>query len=129
MVFQGSLNDSKSSQVSRTHLSILAGLNNVVVWMVSTRHLISMSSSPCSNLSVTVPSALITIGIAIIFIFHSFQFAIIIIIIIIILIIMCEFFMPIFLFLLLCAIIIIVIIIFMPIILFLLLCASFSCQF
>ena len=35
IVFQWSLSDSKSPQVSRTFLSILAVLNNVVVWMVS----------------------------------------------------------------------------------------------
>ena len=37
MVFHWSLSDSKSPQVSRTLHSILAVLNNVVVWMVSTR--------------------------------------------------------------------------------------------
>ena len=35
--FTGVLSDSKSPQVSRTLLSILAVLNNLVVWMVSTR--------------------------------------------------------------------------------------------
>ena len=34
MVFHWSFSDSKSPQVSRTLLSILAILNNVVVWMV-----------------------------------------------------------------------------------------------
>ena len=37
MVFHWSLIDSKSPQISRTLLSILAVLNNVVPWMVSTR--------------------------------------------------------------------------------------------
>ena len=37
MVFDWSLSDSKSPQVSRTLLSILSVLNNVVVWVVSTR--------------------------------------------------------------------------------------------
>ena len=37
MVFHWSLSDSKSPQVSRTLLSILAVLNNAVVWIVSTR--------------------------------------------------------------------------------------------
>ena len=37
MVFHWRLSDSKSPQVSRTLLSILAVFNNVVVWMVSTR--------------------------------------------------------------------------------------------
>ena len=71
MVFHWSLSDGKS-QVSRTLLSILADLNNAVVWMVSTHSLISKSSSPCTNPLVTVPSAPITIGITLTFIFHSF---------------------------------------------------------
>ena len=37
MVFHWSLSDSKFPQVSRTILSILAVLNNAVIWMVSTR--------------------------------------------------------------------------------------------
>ena len=72
MVFHGSLIDSKSPQVSRTLLSILAILNNVVVWMVSTRPPTSKSSSPFSNPLVTVPNAPITIGIIITCMFHSF---------------------------------------------------------
>ena len=36
MVFHWSLSDSKSPLVSGIRLSILAVLNNVVVWMVST---------------------------------------------------------------------------------------------
>ena len=48
MVFQWSLSDSKSSQVSRTFLSILTDLNNVVR-MVSTRPLIYNSSVPYTN--------------------------------------------------------------------------------
>ena len=48
-----SLSDSKSPQVSRTLLRILADLNNAVVWMVSTRPLIFKSSSPCTNPLVT----------------------------------------------------------------------------
>ena len=50
MVFHLSLNDGKSHQVSSTFLSILTYRNNVVVWMVSTRPLISKSSSPSTNL-------------------------------------------------------------------------------
>ena len=72
MVFHWSLSDSKSPQVSRTLLSILAVLNNVVVWMVSTQLLISESSSPFNNPLVTVPKAPITIGIIVTFMFHSF---------------------------------------------------------
>ena len=63
MNFHWSLSDSKSPQVSRTLLGILAVLNNAVVWMVSTRPLTSKSSSPFSNHLVTVPNAPITIGI------------------------------------------------------------------
>ena len=72
MVFHWSLSDSKSPQVSRTLLSILAVLNNVVVWMVSTLPPISKSSSPYSNPLVTVPKALITIGIIVTCLLHSF---------------------------------------------------------
>ena len=71
MVFHWSLNDSKSSQISGT-LNILADLNNVVVLMVSTRPLISQSSCPFDNHSVTEPRAPITIGINVTFMFHSF---------------------------------------------------------
>ena len=46
MVFHWSLGDSKSPWVSRTLLSILADLNNAVVWMVSTRLLISSPPLP-----------------------------------------------------------------------------------
>ena len=66
------LGDNKSPQVSRTLLSILADLSNAVVCMVPTCPVISKSSSPCTNLLVTVPSALITIGIIVTFMFHSF---------------------------------------------------------
>ena len=45
MGFHWSLSDSKASQVSRTLLSILAVLNNEVVWMVSNHPHISKSSS------------------------------------------------------------------------------------
>ena len=72
MVFHWSLSDSKSPQVSRTLLSILAVLNSAVVWMVSTRPPTSKSSSPFSNPLVTVPNAPITIGIIVTCTFHSF---------------------------------------------------------
>ena len=42
-IFHWSLNDSKSPLVSRTLLSILANLNNIVVWMVSVLPMISNS--------------------------------------------------------------------------------------
>ena len=67
MVFHWSLSDSKSPQVSRTHLRILAVLSNAVIWIVSTRPPTSKSSRPFNN-------------------------PLVIIIIIIIIIIPCEFF-------------------------------------
>ena len=72
MVFHWSMSDSKSPQVSRTLLSILAVLNNAVVWMVSPGPPNSKSSSPFSNPLVTVPNAPITIGIIVTSMFHSF---------------------------------------------------------
>ena len=71
MVFHWSLSDSKSPQVSRTLLSILAVLNNEVVWMVSTRPPTSKSSHPFNNPLVIVPKAPITIGTIVTFMFHS----------------------------------------------------------
>ena len=62
MVFHWSLSDSKSPQVSRTRLSILAILSNAVVWIVSTRPPTSKFSRPFNNPLVTVLNALITIG-------------------------------------------------------------------
>ena len=73
MVFHWSLSDSKSPQVSKTLLSILAVLNNVVVWMVSTRPPTSKSSSLFNNLLETVPKAPITTGIIVTFMFHIFS--------------------------------------------------------
>ena len=52
-------------------LRIQADLNNVLVWMVSTRF-ISKSSSPCINPLVNVASAPITIGITVTFLFYVF---------------------------------------------------------
>ena len=72
MVSHWSWSDNNSPQVSRTLLSILADLNNAVVWMVSTCPVISMSSSPCTNPLLTVPRAPITIGMIVTFMFHSF---------------------------------------------------------
>ena len=63
--FHLSLSESTLPQVVRTFLSILADPNNAVVWIVFTCPLISDSSSLCTNLLVTVPSTLITIGITI----------------------------------------------------------------
>ena len=66
MVFHRSLSDIKSPQVSV--------LNNVVVWIVSTRPPTSKSSSPFNNPLVTVLKAPITIDIIVIRMFHSFFF-------------------------------------------------------
>ena len=62
----------KYSQVSKVLLSILANLNNVIVWMVSTLSLISKCPSPCTNPLVTLLSEPITIDIIVIFMFHNF---------------------------------------------------------
>ena len=72
MVFHWSLSDSKSSQVSRTRLSILAVLSNAVVWIVSTRPTTTKSSRPFNNPLVTVPNAPITFGTIVTFMFHIF---------------------------------------------------------
>ena len=72
MVFHWSLSDCKSSKVSLTLLSILVDLNNAVVWMLSTRLLISKTSRPRTNPLVTVPSVPITIVIVVTFLIHSF---------------------------------------------------------
>ena len=72
MVFHWSLSDSKSPQVSRTRLRILAVLSNADVWIVSTRPPISKSSRPFNNPLVIVPNARITIGTIVTFMFHGF---------------------------------------------------------
>ena len=72
MVFPWSLSDSKSPQVSRTLLSILAVFNNVVIWIFSARPPTSKSSRPFNNPLVTVPKAPVTIGIIVTFMFHCF---------------------------------------------------------
>ena len=74
MVFHWNLSNWKSSQVSRTLLSILVDLNNDVVLMISTWSLIPESSSVFTNPLVTVLNAPITIGIFVTFMFHSFFF-------------------------------------------------------
>ena len=65
MVFHRSLSDSKSPQVSRILLSILANLNNTIVWMIS-RPLISKSSILFGDLL----SVVITISTKVTFLFH-----------------------------------------------------------
>ena len=72
MVFHWSLSDSKSPQVSRTRLRIIAVLSNAVIWIVSTCPPTSKSSRPFNNPLVIVPKAPTTIGTIVTFIFHSF---------------------------------------------------------
>ena len=70
--FHWSLSDSKSVQLSRTLLSILANLNNAVVRMIFTRLFISKSPSPFINTFLTVLRAPIIIAINVTFMFLSF---------------------------------------------------------
>ena len=71
LVFHWGLSDSKSPQISRTLLSILSDLNNVVMWIFSACPSISNSWNPFTKLLMFVPSAGITIGITVTFMFHS----------------------------------------------------------
>ena len=68
MVFQRSLCDSKSPQVSRILLNIMAILNNVIVGVVSTRPLFFKFSGPFYNPIMTEPKAPITTGIIVTFV-------------------------------------------------------------
>ena len=72
MVFHWNLKDSKSPQISRTLLSSLVVLNNILIWMVTTRPPTSKFSSLFNSPLVTVPNEHITIGIIITFMFLSF---------------------------------------------------------
>ena len=72
MVFHWSLSDSKSPQVSRTHIGILAVFSNVVIRIGPTRPPSSKSSRPFNNHLVIVLKAPITIGAIVIFMFHRF---------------------------------------------------------
>ena len=72
MVSHWSLSHSKSPQVSRPRLRILAVLSNAVVWIVSTRPQNSKSSRPFNNPLVIVPKVPTTIGTIVTFMFHSF---------------------------------------------------------
>ena len=72
MVFPWSLIDSKTPQVPRIFLSILADFNNSEVWMVSTFPLIFKSFSPFANHLWIVLCARITISICVTFMFHSY---------------------------------------------------------
>ena len=73
MVSPCCLSDRKSPQVSRTPLSIQSDLNNVVVWLVSTRLFVSNSSTSFTNPFVIVSTVPFTIGITDTFKFHSFS--------------------------------------------------------
>ena len=64
--------DSKSPRFFRTLFSILIDFSNAVVWMVSSRPLISKPSSPCTKHLATISSAPVTIGITDSFMFHVF---------------------------------------------------------
>ena len=72
MGFHWSLRDSKSPQVSRARLRILAVLSNAVIWIVFTHPPTSKSSRPFNNPLVIVPKAPITIGTIVTLMFHSF---------------------------------------------------------
>ena len=72
MVSHWSLSDSKSPQVSRTRLRILAVLSNAVVWIVSVSPPISKSSRPFDDPLVIVPDAPIIIGTIVTFMLHIF---------------------------------------------------------
>ena len=72
MVSHWSLSDSKCPLISRSLFSFLADLNNAVVWLISTRPLISKSSSSCINRLVTVPKAPIIVSIRVTFMFNNF---------------------------------------------------------
>ena len=73
-VFHWRFAESKSIQVSRTFLSILACHNKAVVWMASTYPRISKSSMLSTNSFIIVSSAPLTIDISITFMFHCFCF-------------------------------------------------------
>ena len=63
-------------QVSSSHqdlFKILSVLNNIVVWIVSTRPSTSKFSNPFNNPLLTVSKAPITIGIIVTFMFHRFS--------------------------------------------------------
>ena len=71
MVFPLSFSDSKSPQVSRTLLSILAVLSNAVIWRVSPHQPTSKSPRPFNKHLVMLPKAPFTIGTIVTFMFHS----------------------------------------------------------
>ena len=70
--FHWGLSDSKSPQVSRTRLRVLAVLSNAVVWIVSNHLLTSKSSRSLNNHLVIVRNPPITISTTVTFMFHCF---------------------------------------------------------
>ena len=73
MVFRWSLSESKSPQVSKTLLSVLVDVNNIIIWMISFCPLISKSPSLIIYPLVTITRAPITIGITVTFMFIVFS--------------------------------------------------------
>ena len=74
MVFRQNLSNSKSTEISRTPLSILDNLNYAEVWIISTCPFISKSFRPFTNPLEIIPSAPNTIGITVTIVFKSFLF-------------------------------------------------------
>ena len=72
MFFHWSLSESKSLQVSRTILNILAVLSNAVNWRASFRPPTSKSFRPFNNPLVIVAKTTISVGTIVTFMFHSF---------------------------------------------------------
>ena len=74
MIFSWKLSDNEFPQVFITLLSILADLNNAVVWMISARPLIQLflTPPPATKPLGIVPSAPTTIDVTVKFMFHSF---------------------------------------------------------
>ena len=64
--------DSKSPQISKILLSILADLNYTLVWMVSIRLAISNTSSPLSKPLGIILSTPVTIGVTVALLYHRF---------------------------------------------------------
>ena len=72
VVFHQIFTDSKSPQVSRTFLGILANLNTTVICMILSLPLISNSASLFSKLLGTIPSTSSIRSITVTFMLHSF---------------------------------------------------------
>ena len=72
VVFHKNLSDSKSHQVFRNHLSILADVNNTVICMISILPLLFNSSRLFPSLLEPLQEEPITNGITVTFILYSF---------------------------------------------------------